>query len=210
MRTGLRSPRDCYLSGMLHTTLRVSLVSIALGLTACGGTTAGRAGFIPRNVPMMEAKGDDHTSQFKAKGFKLSDFGKVEVEPVSIASQVDLELKPEEFEDLRTRFQKSLQGALEQAGGKGDRTLVVRGQITAIKPNKPMLNVAPQTQLLKRGYGYAACEVFATDGNGGKVVAAWMNTMDTQRFGSEKLSELGTARKACEEWGPAFRKFLSE
>ena len=195
---------------MLRTTLRASFVLLALAMTACGGKTAARAGFIPRNVPMMEAKGDEQTQQFKAKGFKLSDYGKVSVESVSVSRQVDIELKPEDFEDLRSRFQKSLQAALEKAGGTGDRTLVVRGEITAIKPNKPMLNVAPQTQLLKRGYGYAACEIFATDGNGGAVVAAWMNTMDTQRFGSEKLSELGTARKACEEWGPAFRKFLAE
>ncbi|NBX25840.1 MAG: DUF3313 family protein [Planctomycetes bacterium] len=195
---------------MLHGFLRLSLVSLALSLAACGGSTAGRVGFIPRSVPMMEAKGDEHTSQFKAKGFKLADYGKVSVESVSVSRQVDVELKPEDFEDLRTRFQKSLQAALEKAGGTGDRTLVVRGEITAIKPNKPMLNVAPQTQLLKRGYGYAACEIFATDGLGGAVVAAWMNTMDTQRFGAEKLSELGTARKACEAWGPAFRTFLAE
>jgi hypothetical protein len=35
-----------------------------------------------------------------------------------------------------------------------------------------------------------------------------MNTQDTQRFGAEKLSEFGTIEKACETWGPAFRKFL--
>jgi len=195
---------------MLLHVIRAALVLFASMLAACGGTTAARSGFIPNGVPMMASRGDDQTHQFRAKGFVLSQYGKVRVEPVSISPNVDLELTPEDFRDLQARFQESLQAALEKAGGTGDRTLVVRGQITAIKPNKPMLNVAPQTQLLKRGYGYAACEIYATDGEKGSVVAAWMNTMDTQRFGAEKLSELGTARKACEEWGPAFRAFLAQ
>ncbi|MFM1831442.1 MAG: hypothetical protein RLZZ558_1782 [Planctomycetota bacterium] len=190
--------------------IRAALVLLACMVSACGGATAARSGFIPSSVPMMASRSDDHTHQFRARGFALSQYGKVRVEPVSISPNVDLELAAEDFRDLQARFQESLQAALERAGGSGERMLVVRGQITAIKPNKPMLNVAPQTQLLKRGYGYAACEIYATDGEKGPVVAAWMNTLDTQRFGAEKLSELGTARQACEAWGPEFRKFLAE
>jgi len=193
---------------MLLTLQRVAVSAVALSLLAGCGHTAARSGFIPNSVPMLKAKGDEDTSEYKAQGFALSQYGSVKVEAVEIGKIEELRGNPEEFEKMRARFQASLQAALEKSGGKGDRVLIVRGSITAFKPNKPLLNVAPQTQIMKRGYGYAACEIFATDGPGGKVVAAWMNTQDTQRFGAEKLSEFGTIEKACDTWGPAFRKFL--
>ena len=189
--------------------LRVAVVAVTLSLLAACGTTAARTGFIPMSVPMMKDKENDETSQYKAKGFALNQFGKVVVEPIDAGSIKELIENPAEMEKMRSKFQASLQKALETTGGGGQRVLVVRAAITAFKANKPMLNVAPQTQLMKRGYGYAACEIYATDGVGGQVVAAWMNTQDTQRFGTEKLSQFGTIEKACETWGPDFRKFLS-
>ena len=193
---------------MLSTLQRVAFAAVAISLLAACGHTAGRTGFIPSSVPLLKAKSDEDTSEYKAQGFALSQYGSVKVEAVENGKIEALRGNPEEFEKMRARFQASLQSALEKSGGKGDRVLIVRGAITAFKPNNPLLNVAPQTQIMKRGYGYAACEIFATDGPGGKVVAAWMNTQDTQRFGAEKLSEFGTIEKACETWGPAFRKFL--
>ena len=189
--------------------LRVAVVAVTLSLLAACGTTAARTGFIPMSVPMMKDKENDETSQYKAKGFALNQFGKVVVEPIDAGSIKELVENPAEMEKMRSKFQASLQKALETTGGGGQRVLVVRAAITAFKANKPMLNVAPQTQLMKRGYGYAACEIYATDGVGGQVVAAWMNTQDTQRFGTEKLSQFGTIEKACETWGPDFRKFIS-
>jgi len=194
----------------MHTTLlRVAVAAVSLSLLAACGTTVGRKGFIPMSVPMMKDKENDETQQYKAKGFALNQFGKVVVEPIDAGSIQELVENPAEMEKMRSKLQESLQKALESTGGGGQRVLVVRGAITAFKPNKPMLNVAPQTQLMKRGYGYAACEIYATDGVGGQVVAAWMNTQDTQRFGTEKLSQFGTIEKACETWGPDFRKFIS-
>jgi hypothetical protein len=194
---------------MHHTLLRVAVAAVSCSLLVACGTTAKRTGFIPMNVAMVKDKGNDETSQFKAKGFKLNEYGKVVVQPIEAGSIKELVENPEEMEKMRSKFQASLQKALESTGGGGQRVLVVRGAITAFKPNKPVLNVAPQTQLMKRGYGYAACEVYATDGVDGPVVAAWMNTQDTQRFGTEKLSQFGTIEKACETWGPDFRTFIS-
>ena len=194
---------------MHSTLLRVAVAAVLCSLLVACGNTVKRTGFIPMNVPMMKDAGDGETSQFKAKGFKLGDFGKVQVEPIEAGTVEELRENPTEMEKMRGKFQASLQKALESTGGGGQRVLVVRGAITAFKPNKPVLNVAPQTQLMKRGYGYAACEIYATDASTGQVVAAWMNTQDTQRFGTEKLSQFGTIEKACETWGPDFRKFLS-
>ena len=194
----------------MHTTLlRVAVSAVSCSLLVACGTTVKRTGFIPMNVPMMKDTGDDETSQFKAKGFALNQFGKVRVEAINVGDIEELRENPAEMEKMRAKFQASLQKALETTGGGGERVLVVRAAITAFKPNKPVLNVAPQTQLMRRGYGYAACEVYATDAANGQVVAAWMNTQDTQRFGTEKLSQFGTIEKACENWGPDFRKFLS-
>jgi len=190
----------------------LSVVAIAFVTSmfiGCGPGTIARTGFIPLTVPMTKSKIDDETSIYKLKGFSLAQYGSVKVELSNSDKLGDLKLKPEELEDLRTRFQASLTKALESTVGTGARVLMVRGEMTALKPNNPLLNVAPQSQILKRGYGYAACEIFATDGVDGQVVAAWMNTQDTQRFSAEKLSTLGTAQKACEKWGPEFRKFLT-
>lgn len=194
---------------MHNALLRVAVAAVSCSLLVACGTTAARTGFIPLNVPMMKDKDNDETQQFKAKGFALNQFGKVQVEPIEAGGIQELRDNPTEMESMRGKFQAGLQKALESTGGGGQRVLVVRGAITAFKPNRPVLNVAPQTQLMKRGYGYAACEIYATDAATGQVVAAWMNTQDTQRFGTEKLSQFGTIEKACESWGPEFRKFLS-
>lgn len=127
--------------------------------------------------------------------------------------------EPDEYGDLDAEQLRTCRETLEEelraklakgvVGGAGDRTLVVRAAITAIKPNKPLLNVAPQTQIMKRGYGYASCEIYATDGDGGPVVAAFMQTSDTSRFSDEKLSETGTARRAAGDWADEFRALLT-
>ena len=194
---------------MLSTLQRVAFAAVAISLLAACGHTAGRTGFIPSSVPLLKAKSDEDTSEYKAQGFALSQYGSVKVEAVEIGKIEALRGNPEEFEKMRARFQASLQSALEKSGGKGDRVLIVRGAITAFKPNNPLLNVAPQTQIMKRGYGYASCEIYATDGDGGPVVAAFMQTSDTSRFSDEKLSETGTARRAAGDWADEFRALLT-
>jgi hypothetical protein len=87
---------------------------------------------------------------------------------------------------------------------------VIRAAITGVKPNQPLRNIAPQTQILKGGYGYAGAELYAMDGANGPVVAALMQTCDTERFGTEKLSALGTAEKACTEWAEAFHELINK
>jgi hypothetical protein len=69
--------------------------------------------------------------------------------------------------------------------------------------------VAPQTQILKRGYGYASCEIYATDGATGQVVAAFMQTADTQRVSTEKFSDIGTAERAAKDWAKAFGELVA-
>ena len=185
----------------------VSLSSAAL-LAGCGDKAVQATGFIPTNV-RMHADGDLARS-WTTKGFEPARYGKVVVEPV-VTSRPGAygDLTDEQLENCRRIFAEQLTAAFAAVPGNGDRVLHVRAAITEIKPNKPLLNVAPQTQLLKRGYGYAACEIFATDGPGGAPVAAYMCTADTARIGTEKLSATGTAEHAAGDWAKAFRALFN-
>jgi hypothetical protein len=168
-----------------------------------------RTGFIPGTVALTEK--DDATSQWRG-AFDTAKFSGVVVSPVSTpAGGAYGDLDEEKLAEVRKTFGEAL--AAEFKGmpftGKADAPpLVIHAAVTAIKPNKPFLNVAPQTQTLKRGYGYAACEIFATEGDNGRVVAAFMQTSDTQRFSTEKLSDIGTAERASKDWAKAFRELI--
>jgi hypothetical protein len=179
-------------------------------LAGCGGGARARTGFIPTTVRLSET--DDLTRSWRSADFDRAQYAKVVVMPVAMP-------EPDEYGDLDADQLRTCREALEDAldadfakpfgAGSGGRTLVVRAAITAIKPNKPLLNVAPQTQIMKRGYGYASCEIYATDGDGGPVVAAFMQTSDTSRFSDEKLSETGTARRAAGDWAKEFLSLLT-
>ena len=182
-----------------------------LGLTACGASARARTGFIPPNVRLAET--DDLTKSWCASTFDRSQYSQIVIAPVAMP-------EPDEYGDLDADQLRTCRETLEEAlrndfakpfgTGAGGRTLVVRAAITAIKPNKPLLNVAPQTQVMKRGYGYASCEIYATDGDGGPIVAAFMQTSDTSRFSEEKLSETGTARRAAGDWATEFLGLLTK
>jgi hypothetical protein len=186
----------------------LAALAAPLTLSACGKAVSA-TGFIPRNVRM--AKEDDLTQRWRSAKASAASFGKVVVLPVETPEMGAYgDLDAEQLATCRSVLATELTKAFASPPGTGDRTLYIHAAITAIKPNKPLLNVAPQTQLLKRGYGYAACEIYATDGEMGPIVAAFMQTQDTARFGTEKLSSTGTAEKAAGEWATQFRELVGK
>lgn len=190
------------------TVLTASVLATA-ALTACGSNVRARTGYIPRSVQMTEV--DDMTQEWRG-GARIADFASVTVAEVSTPNSGAYgDISEEKLAEVRTALQKALSEELAQLkpSGADGRTLVVRAAITAIKPNNPLLNVAPQTQILKRGYGYASCEIYATDGATGDVVAAFMQTADTQRVSTEKYSDIGTAERASKDWAKAFRELVA-
>lgn len=199
---------------MKPTTIRRPLLALSAallvsGLAACGSNARARTGYIPRSVKMTEV--DDMTKEWRG-GARIADFASVTVAEVSTPNSGAYgDISEEKLAEVRAVLQKALSEELAQLkpSGAGGRTLVVRAAITAIKPNNPLLNVAPQTQILKRGYGYASCEIYATDGATGEVVAAFMQTADTQRVSTEKLSDIGTAERASKEWAKAFGELVA-
>lgn len=199
---------------MKMTTIRRPLLALSAallvsGLAACGSNARVRTGYIPRSVKMTEV--DDMTQEWRG-GARIADFASVTVTEVSTPNRGAYgEISEEKLAEVRAVLQKALSEELAQLkpSGAGGRTLVVRAAITAIKPNNPLLNVAPQTQILKRGYGYASCEIYATDGATGQVVAAFMQTADTQRVSTEKFSDIGTAERAAKDWAKAFGELVA-
>ena len=182
-------------------------------LTASGSSAQQRIGFIPNNVQMKET--DSLTHEWTAPSFNHKQFTEVVILPVTTpADGAYGDLTDEQLAELRTTFTNKLNEAFKvgmgAAAGAPARKLVIHAAITAIKPNKPLLNVAPQTQILRRGYGFASCEMFATDGDIGSVVAAYMQTVDTQRLGTAKYSSTGTASKAAEDWSSEFFKLVTK
>lgn len=187
--------------------LAAALVVAGLGLTACNSTQHKRSGFIPQSVQLTKA--DDLISQWGGK-LDVGTFALAKIVPATTPYTNKYgDLDAVQLSEVRLAMNEALGAEFKDFGGKaGGRTLVIHAAITEIKPNQPLRNVAPQTQILKRGYGYATCEIYATDGEKGPIVAALMQTHDTQRFGTEKYSESGTAKKAAEESAKRFRKLI--
>jgi hypothetical protein len=168
-------------------------------LAACGSSVRARTGYIPRSVQMAEV--NDMTQEWRG-GARIADFTSVTVAEVATPNTGAYgDISDEKLAEVRTALQKALSEELAQ--------LKPSAAVTAIKPNNPLLNVAPQTQILKRGYGYASCEIYATDGEAGPVVAAFMQTSDTQRLSTEKYSDTGTAERASKDWAKAFRELIA-
>lgn len=195
-----------------RTTRRPLLVLTAAALltgalAACGSTPHVRSGFIPKSVVLTED--GELTSAWGGK-LDPATIGSVKVVPTTTPYAGKYgELDAEQLSEVRVAMSEALTKEFKDfARQPGGRTIVIHAAITEIKPNQPLRNIAPQTQILKRGYGYATCEIYATDGEGGPVVAALMQTHDTQRLGTEKYSETGTAKRASEDSAKKFRALL--
>ncbi len=180
-----------------------------LSAAACSSHEAvPRTGFIPMSVPLAHSKSDPTTSVWHDSAALDSPSRKIAVTQVEVGSLAEDRMTDEQEAEVKLRFRRALEAAfgdrLVSAGGPD--VIEVRACITDFKPNKPLRNIAPQTQIMRRGYGYAACEIEAT--LGGRPVAAMASTVDTQRFGTEKLSDMGTANAACATWSEKFAALI--
>ena len=185
--------------------LACACLAAALSAAACSSHEAvPRTGFIPMSVPLAHSKSDPTTSVWHDSAALDSPNRKIAVTQVEVGSLAQDRMSDEQEAEVTLRFRRALEAAfgdrLTSAGGPD--VIEVRACITDFKPNKPLRNIAPQTQIMRRGYGYAACEIEAT--LGGRPVAAMASTVDTQRFGTEKLSDMGTADAACATWAEKF------
>ena len=194
-----------------RTSLRCALAcaAAALAAAACQNHSAApRTGFIPMSVPLAHSKSDPMTSSWHDSEALNSPSRKIAVTQVEVGALAEDRMTDDQEAEVKLRFRRALEAQfgdrLVSAGGPD--VIEVRACITDFKPNQPLRNIAPQTQIMRRGYGYAACEIEAT--LGGRPVAAMASTVDTQRFGAEKLSDMGTADAACATWAEKFAVLL--
>lgn len=185
--------------------LLLSVTALALLAGCQTPVVVPRTGFVPMDVPLTTAKGDATLSTYVAPGFSAATYDQVVVDTVVLFPAATANITGAQANELRSLLGQTLvsafQGkALAAPAPIGSRTLVVHAAITQLVPNEPILNIAPQTQFRKRGYGYASVEMFATLGEGGPVQAAFTSTVNTQRLSAEKWSSMGTADAAASMW----------
>jgi len=184
-------------------------VVVAVLLGGCGSKMVPRMGFVPTEIRLRTSTQDKLTRTWTANSIApLNSYSEIRVEPVAVVATADIDCSSEQLEQVRNTLRQDLTNYLGTGGGSGP-VLVVRAAITAVKPNNPLLNVAPQTQMLKTGYGYGAVEIYAAAGEGGPIVAAMASTVDTERFSAEKLDTLGTVDRGCEQWSQAFANLFN-
>ena len=116
---------------MLNRTLCVVALAASSLLTACGADTVARTGFIPKSVPMSKVDGD--TSSYKAKGFELSQFGKVVVEPIQGPPTNEDKIEPKDMEDLPVVVLATREPAYEKTLGNMEEVRARGGQVGLIK-----------------------------------------------------------------------------
>lgn len=185
----------------------VLLALASLTLPACRG--GGAFNEDPYKQNAIEAALDSGPKVDRLVEIDHAAFTKVAIAMPSIApnaTQGD-EVSDEQLAKLQADFERRLKEAFAKEPRRivplaeaGADTFVVRAEIVRAVPNKPMRNIAPQTQLTRTGYGYASTRIVIERGGTGELLVVATETKSTQRFGTEKLSEWGTVEKAFESW----------
>jgi len=182
---------------------------LAVMCSACNkGTNVELTGFIPAKFPLDYNKSTEIHS-YKNPMKEMSAFKSVLVQEVKIEANGD---NPDEASKLSIELRNEIISAvgLPVAAAVGPGVLEIRASITGLKPNIPALNIAPQSQMRGRGYGYVACEIYALDGKDGSPFAAYADTQNTQRFSTEKMSDWGSAQAGLKVIADAFGAMLKK
>jgi len=119
------------------------------------------------------------------------------------AAQGD-DVKPEQIralaDDLRVDLKAALGARRKVVDVVGPDTLVVKSFIVRAVPNSPLRNLAPQTQVRRAGYGYAAIFVEVGSAQHKGPLLTFSHERSTERFSLEKLSEWGSVEKSFKVW----------
>ncbi|MCE9618893.1 MAG: DUF3313 domain-containing protein [Planctomycetes bacterium] len=163
-------------------------------------------GFIPGTIPLTFNPNSESYS-YKNHSMSLGDFKSVLVHDVQLVSDGG---DPDGASALAIQFRNEIISVvgLPAASGLGPGVLEIRAVITGLEANEPLFNIAPQTQVRRRGYGFVAVEMYAIDGGNAAPVAAYADTQDTQRFSAEKLSTWGSAQAGLKSIADAFGTLL--
>jgi hypothetical protein len=148
----------------------------------------------------------------RAAGADFGAYSAVFVEEPSIAPDATqgADVKPDQLRSLQDTMRDDLRKAFgdryKPVGMVGDGTLLVRTWIMRAVPNSPLQNIAPQSQVGRGGYGYAAIRIEILDSQSRRELLSFSHQRSTERFSLEKMSEWGSVQKSFSTWADEVAK----
>lgn len=192
---------------------RILLVSAAAALVAF--PAACRRGVLNQD-PMAPGTGEAIAPKDpvvkRAAGADFAAYAAVLVEEPSIAPDATqgADVKPDQLRSLQDTMRDDLKQAFADryrpVGMVGDGTLLVRTWIMRAVPNSPLQNIAPQSQVGRGGYGYAAIRIEILDSQTRRELLSFTHERSTERFSLEKMSEWGSVEKSFSTWAAEVAK----
>ncbi|MBU3684569.1 MAG: DUF3313 domain-containing protein [Phycisphaerales bacterium] len=188
---------------------RILLVSAAAAAALAAAPAGCRRGVLnqdPMAPGMGEAVAPKDPVVKRAAGADFAAYSMVFVEEPSIAPDATqgADVKPDQLRSLQDTMRDDLKKAFgdryKPVGEIGDGTLLVRTWIMRAVPNSPLQNIAPQSQVGRGGYGYAAIRIEVLDSRSRRELLSFTHERSTERFSLEKLSEWGSVQKSFSTW----------
>ena len=148
----------------------------------------------------------------RAAGADFGAYSAVFVEEPSIAPDATqgADVTPDQLRSLQDTMRDDLRKAFgdryKPVGMVGDGTLLVRTWIMRAVPNSPLQNIAPQSQVGRGGYGYAAIRIEILDSQTRRELLSFSHQRSTERFSLEKMSEWGSVQKSFSTWADEVAK----
>lgn len=192
----------------------MNLLGVVVGILAVGCTLSGcnqhqmksaPVGFLSQ--PQLMKKGGGESWVYKATKTNWGSFTGVYVAPVAVAAgamEGGAWGDEGDLAGLANTFQADLTAALgakySAAPAAAANVLVIRAQIIKAKPNAPMRNIAPQSQIGQTGYGFGMVAIEVVDGGTGSVLYEFADVQATTRFSVEKMSVWGSLEKSFQTW----------
>ena len=182
-----------------------------LALAACAQPyVEPRLGFIPKSVTLVDGPGPDESHQWIDPDASASEYGKIEIDQVRPVTTGQYEVSDEDIKQVCALFEGRLRKEFIGWQGTGSKTLVIHAAVTALRANDPARNVRSTGTENRADRGYAACEIYCTDGSGGDVVAAYMETSHLGRRGTKRIGELGTVEGVVNDWTLALKDLFKK
>lgn len=172
------------------------------------------AGFFPERARLTDLDGDGTAIGYRNRSLALGQFTGCFIAPVQVDPQaadgddVSSDQLAQLGNDFGAALAKSISQKIAIVSAPGAGIITVNATIMRAVPNKPALNLAPQTQILQRGYGYASVVVRA-DSLDGASIMGFADTRSTQRFGADKLSTWGSVEASFTAWADEIAGLLS-
>ncbi len=182
-----------------------------LALAACAQPfVEPRLGFIPKSVTLVDGPGPDESHQWIDPAASASEYGSIQIDQVRPVTTGQYEVSDEDIKQVCALLEGRLRKEFVGWQGTGPKTLVIHAALTALRANDPARNVRSVGTENRADLGYAACEIYCTDGATGPVVAAYMETSHLGRRSTKRMGELGTIEGVVDDWTLALKALFKK